>query len=34
MRCIASKGAINGFIKNAALDLAVKNIRVNAVSPE
>ncbi|GHT31045.1 3-oxoacyl-ACP reductase [Bacteroidia bacterium] len=29
----ASKGAINGFMKNAALDLAAKNIRVNAVSP-
>ena len=29
----SSKGAINGFVKNAALDLAKKNIRVNAVSP-
>jgi NAD(P)-dependent dehydrogenase (short-subunit alcohol dehydrogenase family) len=29
----ASKGAISGFMKNAALDLAAKNIRVNAVSP-
>jgi len=29
----ASKGAINGFSKNAALDLASKNIRVNTVSP-
>ena len=28
-----SKSAINGFVKNAALDLAVKNIRVNAVCP-
>ena len=28
-----SKGAINGFIKNAALDLAQKNIRVNSVNP-
>jgi len=29
----ASKGAINGFVKNAALDLASKKIRVNCVSP-
>mgnify|MGYP000429581772 CR=1 FL=1 len=29
----ASKGAINGFVKNAALDLASKKIRVNAVCP-
>ena len=28
-----SKSAINGFVKNAALDLASKNIRVNAVCP-
>ena len=28
-----SKGAINGFVKNAALDLASKNIRVNSVTP-
>lgn len=28
-----SKGAINGFVKNAALDLSVKNIRVNEVCP-
>lgn len=28
-----SKAAINGFVKNAALDLSVKNIRVNAVCP-
>lgn len=28
-----SKAAINGFVKNAALDLASKNIRVNAVCP-
>lgn len=28
-----SKSAINGFMKNAALDLASKNIRVNAVCP-
>ena len=28
-----SKAAIGGFVKNAALDLASKNIRVNAVSP-
>lgn len=28
-----SKAAINGFVKNAALDLAGKNIRVNAVCP-
>ncbi len=28
-----SKGAINGFVKNAALDLAAKNIRVNSVCP-
>jgi NAD(P)-dependent dehydrogenase (short-subunit alcohol dehydrogenase family) len=29
----ASKGAINGFMKNAALELASKNIRVNSVNP-
>ena len=28
-----SKGAINGFVKNAALDLASKNIRINCVCP-
>ena len=28
-----SKGAINAFMKNAALDLAAKNIRCNAVLP-
>lgn len=28
-----SKSAINGFVKNAAVDLAAKNIRVNAVCP-
>ena len=28
-----SKSAINGFVKNAALDLASRNIRVNAVCP-
>lgn len=28
-----SKSAINGFVKNAALDLASKKIRVNAVCP-
>lgn len=28
-----SKAAINGFVKNAALDLASKNIRVNSVNP-
>jgi len=28
-----SKGAVNGFVKNAALELAEKNIRVNAVCP-
>lgn len=28
-----SKSAINGFVKNAALDLAGKKIRVNAVCP-
>jgi len=28
-----SKGAINGFVKNAALDLASKQIRVNSVNP-
>lgn len=28
-----SKGAINGFVKNAALDLASKSIRVNSVCP-
>jgi NAD(P)-dependent dehydrogenase (short-subunit alcohol dehydrogenase family) len=29
----ASKGAINGIMKNMALDLAVKTIRVNSVNP-
>jgi NAD(P)-dependent dehydrogenase (short-subunit alcohol dehydrogenase family) len=29
----ASKGAINGFMKNMALDLAPKGIRVNSVNP-
>ena len=29
----ASKGAINGMMKNMALDLASKNIRVNSVNP-
>lgn len=29
----ASKGAINGFMKNAALELAAKKIRVNSVNP-
>lgn len=29
----ASKGAIHGFMKNAALDLSVKGIRVNEVCP-
>ena len=29
----ASKGAINGIMKNMALDLASKNIRVNSVNP-
>lgn len=29
----ASKGAINGFMKNAALELAAKEIRVNSVNP-
>ena len=28
-----SKGALNGFVKNAALDLATKKIRVNSVIP-
>lgn len=28
-----SKSAVNGFVKNAALDLASRNIRVNAVAP-
>lgn len=28
-----SKSAINGFVKNAALDLANRSIRVNAVAP-
>lgn len=29
----ASKGAVNGFMKNAALDLSIKGIRVNEVCP-
>jgi len=29
----ASKGAISGFAKGAALDLATQNIRVNCVNP-
>jgi len=29
----ASKGAINGFMKGAAIDLASKKIRVNSVNP-
>jgi NAD(P)-dependent dehydrogenase (short-subunit alcohol dehydrogenase family) len=29
----ASKGAVNGMVKGMALDLAAKNIRVNAVTP-
>ncbi len=29
----ASKGAIHGFMKNAALDLSIKGIRVNEVCP-
>lgn len=29
----ASKGAIRGFVMNAALDLSLKNIRVNEVCP-
>jgi NAD(P)-dependent dehydrogenase (short-subunit alcohol dehydrogenase family) len=29
----ASKGAINGFMKNAALELAGKGIRVNSINP-
>ena len=29
----ATKGAINGFVKNASLDLAAKKIRVNAITP-
>ena len=29
----ASKGAVNGMVKNMALELAVKNIRVNSVNP-
>lgn len=29
----ASKGAINGFMKNLALDLAAKKIRCNSVNP-
>lgn len=28
-----SKGAINAFVKNAALDLSIKKIRVNEVCP-
>ena len=28
-----SKGAINGFVKNAALDLAGRGIRINAICP-
>lgn len=28
-----SKSAINGFVKNAALDLASRSIRINAVAP-
>lgn len=28
-----SKSAVNGFVKNAALDLASRNIRVNSVAP-
>ena len=28
-----SKSAVNGFVKNAALDLASRNIRINAVAP-
>lgn len=29
----ASKGAINGFVKGAAIDLAVQKIRVNSINP-
>ncbi|WP_288531041.1 SDR family oxidoreductase [uncultured Bacteroides sp.] len=29
----ATKGAISGFVQNAALDLGSKNIRVNAICP-
>lgn len=29
----ASKGAVHGFMKNAALDLSIKGIRVNEVCP-
>lgn len=29
----ASKGAIHGFVKNSAIDLAPKGIRVNSVNP-
>lgn len=29
----ASKGAINGLVKNMALDLALKKIRVNSINP-
>jgi len=29
----ASKGAINGFVKVAALELAARNIRVNSINP-
>jgi NAD(P)-dependent dehydrogenase (short-subunit alcohol dehydrogenase family) len=29
----ASKGAVNGVVKNMALDLAIKGIRVNSINP-
>jgi NAD(P)-dependent dehydrogenase (short-subunit alcohol dehydrogenase family) len=29
----SAKAAVNGFVKSAALELAVKNIRVNGISP-